>query len=464
MTEHILFLTGKLAEKSLNRVLSAMQPTEFSWEVRHMRISVAALLTTDMVARRLSDTEGVDRIILPGRCRGDTESLSKTLGIPVERGPDELKDLPIWFGGEAIVPDLSQYDINIFAEIVDASERSIDSIIERAHYYRDNGANIIDLGLLPNTPFPHLEDAINALKSENFKVSVDTLDPKALLRATGAGADFMLSLNEKNLWVADETDAVPILIPTRNDQPETLFRTIDTLLEKSRPFIADPILDPIHSGFADSIVRYHETRRRYPDIEIMMGVGNLTELTHADTAGTNMLLLGLMSELDIRHMLATEVSRHCRNAIKEADRSRRILYHARTEGTPPRLIDESLMALHERNPFPYSATEIQEFSADIKDPNYRIQLSDEGVHVYNRDGIHCATDPFEHYPQLSMRDDCGHAFYLGVELARAQVAWQLGKTYNQDEELYWGCAVEKPDDDKLEQREAGTTMKNQKKT
>jgi len=30
------------------------------------------------------------------------------------------------------------------------------------------------------------------------------------------------------------------------------------------------------------------------------------------------------------------------------------------------------------------------------------------------------------------------AFYLGVELARAQIAWQLKKRYNQDEELAWG--------------------------
>ncbi|MEJ2115343.1 MAG: DUF6513 domain-containing protein, partial [Gammaproteobacteria bacterium] len=34
MAEHILFLTGKLAEKSLHRVLESMHPTDFSYEVR----------------------------------------------------------------------------------------------------------------------------------------------------------------------------------------------------------------------------------------------------------------------------------------------------------------------------------------------------------------------------------------------------------------------------------------------
>jgi hypothetical protein len=30
---------------------------------------------------------------------------------------------------------------------------------------------------------------------------------------------------------------------------------------------------------------------------------------------------------------------------------------------------------------------------------------------------------------------------MGVELARAQIAWQLGKRYVQDRELDWGCAA-----------------------
>jgi hypothetical protein len=37
-----------------------------------------------------------------------------------------------------------------------------------------------------------------------------------------------------------------------------------------------------------------------------------------------------------------------------------------------------------------------------------------------------------------VEDDASHAFYLGVELARAQIAWQLKKRYSQDEELQWG--------------------------
>ena len=89
MSEHILFLTGKLAEKQLRNILEKMQPN-FTYTVHQLGLKVAALMTTDMVARRLLDTFGADRIIVPGRCRGSLEALSQTLGLPIDRGPEEL--------------------------------------------------------------------------------------------------------------------------------------------------------------------------------------------------------------------------------------------------------------------------------------------------------------------------------------------------------------------------------------
>jgi dihydropteroate synthase-like protein len=249
----------------------------------------------------------------------------------------------------------------------------------------------------------------------------------------------MLSLHESTLWVADEVDAIPIIIPEKHTDLSSLDNVIAILQSKNQPFIVDPILDPLHFGFTDSVVRYHAVRKKYPDIEMMMGVGNITELTHADTVGMNAILLGMCSELDIKHILATEVSQHACRAIKEADLARRIMYAAKENNTLPKHIDPGLMALHEPSPFPYALDEIKEFAAQVKDPSFRIQISSEGVHIYNREGLHSAIDPFDLYPKLSVEEDAGHAFYLGVELARAETAWQLGKRFNQDQSLDWGC-------------------------
>ncbi len=463
MAEHILFITGKLAEKSLHRVLESMQPTKFTYTVHQIGVSVAALITTEMIIRRLKETYGAKRIILPGRFRGDLKKINKHFNVEVERGPDELKDLPIYFDQTAKPTRLNKHNIKIFSEIVDAPNMKIEQICAQANVYKKNGADIIDIGCLPNTSFPHLSETIRELKTQGFVVSIDSMNSNELKLGSDAGADYVLSLNQQNLHLIDEIESIPIVIPSENDDLESLFSLIKELKANNRKFIADPILDPIHFGFTNSIVRYKQLRARFPDIEIMMGIGNLTELTHADTSGINALLVGIMSELDITYMLTTEVSEHCSKAVKEADTARRIMYAAKQFDIPPKGLSDELMSLHERKPYPYSEEEILENANNVKDPNYRVQTGKEGIYLYNRDGLYKNTDPYDFYPKLDVENDPGHAFYLGVELARAQIAWQLGKRFSQDEELEWGCAVGKKKEDLKKFQKKGPTLDDRKK-
>ena len=445
MSGKILFLTGKLAENSLNRVLESLQPKDFSYEVLPLGISVAALMTPELVMRRLPDARGAERILIPGLCRGELALLEQKYGVPVARGPEDLKDLPQFFGQGGKVPDLSRYDTQIFAEIVEATEFTVEQIVVSAKRYQAQGAGIIDLGCLPNTPFPHMEDAIQALHGEGFKVSVDSLDPQELLRAGHAGADYLLSLTSKTLWIAEEVSSVPVIIPAKQGSMRSLFGAIEQMQKWGKPFLADPILDPIPFGFTASLVRYHALKKRYPKIDIMMGVGNLTELTDADTTGINALLFGIIAELGIKAVLTTSVSPHAVNAIAEADVARRMMFAAAQDRRLPRGYTKGLLGLHDRRPFPYALDEINTIASAVKDPNFRIQNSSSGVHIYNRDGFYTDTDPFRLYPFLGVEEDASHAFYLGVELARAEIAWQLKKRYIQDEPLDWGCNTPVPD-------------------
>ncbi|MGH8630768.1 MAG: DUF6513 domain-containing protein [Burkholderiales bacterium] len=440
MPEHILFLTGRLAEKSLHRVLQSMQPAPFTHDVHVLSIQVAGLMTSDMILRRLPAPGGADRVVIPGRCRGDLDSLSAHFRVPFTRGPEDLKDLPQFFGRNSAAIDLSRFDVRIFAEIVDAPNMGVEAILGQAKAYRDAGADVIDLGCLPQTPFPHLEDAVRTLRGAGHKVSVDSMETEELLRGGRAGADFLLSLKYETLWVADEVGSVPVLIPSKPGSMRSLYRAIEAMSRKGRDFLADPILDPIHFGFTESIVRYHALRKKYPGVRIMMGTGNLTELTDADTLGMQALLMGVISELRISTILTTQVSAHCYGVVRETDAARRMMYAAREENSLPRAFGEALLALRSLDPFPYSVEEIAATAAEIKDPSFRIQISPEGLHVYNRDGLRTASDPFKLLPKLGLEHDGSHAFYMGAELARAQVAWQLGKRYVQDQELEWGVA------------------------
>ena len=121
-------------------------------------------------------------------------------------------------------------------------------------------------------------------------------------------------------------------------------------------------------------------RQQCPDIDIMMGIGNLTELTEADTTGINAILFGFISELHITNILATEVSPHARSAVREADKARRMMYAARADESLPKGLDSSLLTTHARKPFPYNAEEITELAQEIRDPSYRVQVSEEGIH------------------------------------------------------------------------------------
>lgn len=457
--EHIVFLTGRLAQPSLERVLAGMAPAPFTWEVREIGLQVAGLMTADMIRRRIPTAPQADRILVPGRCRGDLAALSAHYGMRVERGPEELKDIPRHFNRAADGNRLDEYDIEIFAEIVDAPRLDLSAILARAASFAADGANVIDLGCLPETPFPHLEDAVAALKAAGYRVSVDSQDPDELLRGGRAGADYLLSLTPDTLWIADEVAATPVLIPREPADEASLHAAVEAMQRRGRPFLADSILDPIPFGLLGSLCRYQRLRERFPEVAIMMGVGNVTELTEADTSGINAVLFGIAAELRAGAVLTAQVSKHARRAVREADVARRVMYQARETRSLPKGMTDALMTVHGKHPFPDSPEEIAETARGVRDPSFRVQVSQRGLHIYNRDGHHVDTDPFTLFPHLGVEADGGHAFYLGVELARAEIAWKLGKRYTQDQPLDWGCAVERPADDRLQQCAPGPTRR-----
>jgi len=462
MAKRIVLVTGSLAEPRVKRIAGELNDAELDPIVASVGVKVAALMTTEIVERRLKLPENTDRVILPGRFRGDIDRLSDHFGTRFERGPEEIADLPAYLGHTVRKIDLSEHDVTIFGEIVDATALTIDQIVERSRKMRADGADVIDLGCLPDSPFPHLEEAIAALHADGAKVSVDSFNPEELSRATRAGADYLFSLSEKTISIVDEGPATPILISAGAADMDSLDRVIDIMIAKGKPFYADPILDPIHYGFTASVARYYDLRKRRPDIPILMGIGNVTELTDADTTGINALLMGMCSELHITAVLAVQVSPHCKTAIKEFDRARREFFAARKAEALPQGFGEGLMALRDRKGFASSPAEITALAAEIRDQNYRIEVAEDGVHIYNRNGHHVSDDPFQLFPHLDTRADPGHAFYLGVETARAEIAYRLGKRYAQDEPLQFGVVAEtkgSADDAHLMKfKEAGTTL------
>jgi len=465
MSDHLIFLTGKLAKISLEKVLSDISSQHnFTYDVMDIGVNVAALATIDIIMKKVGAEvmQKATKIVIPGRCRGDIEELSKYFKKTCVRGPEELKDIPSFLGLQGKDLDLSKYDTKIIGEITEAPNMKIEQIVQQAKRYKDDGADIIDIGCLPSTKFPHLTDSIKELKRLGYMVSVDSLNTDDLIQGSKAGADFLLSLQEETIWVMNEVDSIPVIIPDHPREEKKFYKLIEQLIKNDKPFIADSILEPINFGFTDSLVRYQNLRKEFPAIEIMIGIGNITELTHADTAGMNAILFGIASELDINYALCTQVSEHCNKAIIEGNFARRIMHTTKQYNMPPKDISNKLLNLHERKPFPYSTEELKEMWGNVKDKNYRIYVNNEGIHVFNKKAFYTEKDATELYQYLDIKNDDGHAYYLGMELAKAQIAFQLGKRYDQDEMLKWGCSVDVSDEDIMRFKTAGHTMRKMK--
>lgn len=459
MPERLLFLTGHLAEARLRRLLQGLGETPFAWDVRNIGVKVAALMTTPLLRRRLAPPLAADRVILPGRAGIDEAELSAAFGVPFVRGPEELADLPEFLGYGSKSADLTRHDTRIFAEIVEAATLSPEALVARAAALRAEGADVIDLGCRPGVAFPHLEAAVRLLKAEGHRVSVDSGDPDELRRGAQASADFLLSLTEETLDVAAGTVAVPVLIPRAPGDLASLVRAAERAAARGITCLLDPILDPIHAGFTASLLRYAQLREALPQAELLMGTGNLTELTDADSSGVTALLLGICSELAIRNVLVVQVSPHTRRTVAEHDLARRVMHAARANGDLPRGYANGLLQVHDRRPFAASAEDIAEQAAAVRDTNWRIAVAPDGIHAFNQRRHETGEAALAFFPVLDVANDGAHAFYLGTEFAKAEIAWRLGKRYVQDTPLDFGCAAPGTPRDAHRLAEAGHTLR-----
>lgn len=440
--EQIHFVTGRLAEFSLREMLSELAPSVgFNFTVGVMPITVAALMRPKWLARRIEVPAGTTRVLVPGYCSGDFSAIERAAGVPVESGPKDLRQLPEFFGKEG-PQEVSDWDIEIVAEINNCPRLDLDTILEQAAQLASDGADIIDVGCDPGGQWDGVADCVWALRDAGYRVSIDSFDPDEIEKAICAGAELVLSVNASNRDAAREWDAELVVVPDDPDTLGGLDDTIEILVVAGRRIRLDPVLAPIGVGFAPSLERYFDVRRRYPDAEMLMGIGNLTEMTDVDSAGINVLLLGICEELGIRRVLTTQVINWARNSVRECDLARRMIRRAVSAGVPPKHMESRLLTLRDERLYESGDATLAQLSRDIRDNNYRIAAERNQLHLISA-RLHLADrDPFSLFAQLLALGpeniDETHAFYLGFELAKAYTALQLGKNYRQDQPLDWG--------------------------
>jgi hypothetical protein len=257
--------------------------------------------------------------------------------------------------------------------------------------------------------------------------------------------------------------AIPDELPTLGGLDET----IEHLAAARVPLRIDPVVEPIGCGFAASLGRYLEVRRRYPDAEMLMGIGNLTELTDADSAAINVVLLGFCQEVGIRSVLTTQVINWARTSVRECDLGRRLVHAAWRRRVPAKHLESRLVTLRDPKVHRFGEAALTQLAAQIKDNNYRIFAEDGQIHLIGA-GLHLADrDPFLVFERLlhpgfgGAADthapppvDAAHAFYLGYEMCKAAIALTLDKDYRQDEALRWGYLTVEEESHRLRKQAA----------
>ena len=464
MPEHIHFVTGRLAQHALRALLAPLaKEAGFTYHVDVLPITVAALMTPAWIAGRMQPVDGATRLLIPGYCTGDLKPLEEAAGITVQQGPRDMAGLHRFFHAAAPPIDYGEYTIEIIAEINHCPRRPLQEIRLRAAELARDGADVIDLGCEPGGPWLGVGDAVKTLVEDGLRVSIDSFDPQEVERAVRAGAELVLSVHRGNREMASDWGVEVVAIP---DMPSELTgatsggseiredgmlreldATIEHLAQANVRFRIDPILEPIGFGFAESLRRYLTVRKRYPEVPMLMGIGNLTELTDVDSAGINVLLMGFCQEQNIGSVLTTQVIGWAQSSCRECDLARRLMYHAVRNHVPPKHLEPNLVMLRDAEIVETSPDMLAELSEAIRDSSYRIYASGGQIHLVGRQLHLHHTDPMFLMESLEQRlagQGKGkpltpdHAFYLGYEMCKAATAITLGKSYQQDEPLNWG--------------------------
>lgn len=436
----VLFLTGRLAESALRRQLDEIaEKIGIEPVIEVMPISVAALMPADWIARRLPQIPpDVSKVVIPGHVRGDIAILEKLWQIPVERGPTDFRDLPGHFGLVRQKPaDYGSHNLEIIAEINHAPQLERDEILKIARHYRNSGADRIDVGCDPGACWSGVTEAVKMLVDEGLKVSIDSFNPEEVRLAARAGADLVLSVNSSNREMAADWGIEVVAIPDVPDDLDSLLETRDYLSRQGIAYRLDPILEPFGHGLWASLQRYASIRQLFPFDRMMMGIGNVTELTDVDSVGINVFLVGICAELGIQSILTTEVIGWARSSVREIDLARRLMHYSIAKKQVPKYLEPNLVLLRDPRTHRHGPEALAELQLTIKDPNWRLFAENGLLYALNNANFLANADPFTLFEAMGVTD-ASHAFYLGYELAKAKTALTLGKWYRQDQALSWG--------------------------
>ncbi|TAJ45608.1 dihydropteroate synthase-like protein [Methanofollis fontis] len=435
---------------------------------------IAAFLTPADLGALIASGD-YDLVIVPGMATASFASVEEESGVPIVMGPRHAADLGMVLGLLGTValsrtlpaddliaterrkaaygriaeaeaeaePDFVVRGVKIgggsrmkvLAEIMDAHRHP--ALREGVEDFFARGADIVDLGFGFDASPADVERCFAVLEGIGRPLAADTQDP-LLIRAALDRADLILSLHEGNIpevgAAVAAAGAAAVVVPGTAGLAENLRAARDVGVEA---LIADPLLQPAGSGFAASLAGFGDR-----GVPLFFGAGNVVELIDADSVGVNALLAACAHEVGAAVVFTSEHSDKTRGSVAEMRRATEMM-GALGDHPYPKDLGIDLFVLKEkrrrREPLPVGEAVDVPPAPDgfVPDPAGNIRIgADEGWILAEHEGRvyrgRTAADVVSALIENGCVSRLDHAAYLGRELARAEVALLLGRSYVQD--------------------------------
>lgn len=489
----ILIATGRLAENTVKKAVGEKA------DVLVADIDIAAFLTPKKLIKAFQKAgllKKYDIILLPGLVPGDFSKVSDELDCKIRLGPRHAYDLGfvLDFAEEVefsekvpaceLLADMRKEEaleliskaeeeaispltlrgiklggnsrMKVMGEIVGAAEMAPSDLKEKIEAFIARGADIIDLGATLNTLPGKVRGTVSLAKSLTcIPVSIDTLDPELIKEGIEAGADLVLSLNSTNMGTAGpevaKAGVAAVIIPDEGNSLKSLERNIEAArrlgIEK---IIADPVLDPVGHNITESIVRYHEFHRKYPEVPLFFGAGNVTELMDVDTTGVNAALCGIGAETGASILFTPEYSDKAQGSIGELKKASEMMQLCRIRESSPKDLGIDLLCIKEKrrrpdSPLPKKVVTARASKNWRTDPAGPIRIRIVPDRIYGNGGLivaehekaavagENAREVMDTLLELDLVSRLDHAAYLGRELEKAELALRFNRSYAQDD-------------------------------
>ena len=474
-------LTSRTAEPLVRETLRHVRDVETI--VVPLPVPVISILTTRTIAAMLrtrpdlvAPLSSADMVLIPGTVSGDAGEISEVVSRPTYKGPKALGELPATLSlvargvrldpvksadevlgslrpslayeeafkiGELSVPRRGP-PVLLFAEV--GPEANLGEVQRVSRRLVSDGADLIVVGATPSMSPAQLAERVKLALASGRPVVAEASSTAQIEAALSAGAEGVSVTAEVALQAVDLLRGEVVIVSAR-DLLEA--ETVEREMRGSR-LIIDPVLDVPPLGMTSSLVRYLEASARLTS-PLLFSAADVTEDVEADTAGVHGLLALMAVEVRASAYLVVEETYKSYRGTAEAREAIRLAEQAWTARTTERGMFSRLLILKQASPPPaimVNASPVERVGyvePRLATDHYVVVSADhatgEIVVTLVRDGKAVASVAGRHAMSVARAAvrrfglDPEHSAYLGYEVAKAELAIKLGRTYTQDEQV-----------------------------